>query len=148
MARHPQCQHEEGTCPGHAARRAVARGSTQVRRAGSLDHADRRRADLCLISDTDQFARGLPAITYGLRGLVYEEIFLTGPDHDLHSGGYGGAVPNPANVLCQIIASLHNPDGTVNIPGFYDDVAALNETEKSQWAKLPLDEKKFADDLK
>ena len=105
-------------------------------------------ADLCLISDTDQFARGLPAITYGLRGLVYEEIFLTGPGHDLHSGGYGGAVPNPANVLCEIIGSLHNPDGTVNIPGFYDDCLRINEIEKSQWAKLPLDEKQLASELK
>ncbi len=109
---------------------------------------DGLKADLCLISDTDQFARGLPAITYGLRGLVYEEIFLTGPGHDLHSGGYGGAVPNPANVLCQIIATLHNPDGTVNIPGFYDDVTKINELEKSKWAKLPLDEKQFARELK
>ncbi len=111
-------------------------------------HKDGLRADLCLISDTDQFARGLPAITYGLRGLVYEEIFLTGADHDLHSGGYGGAVPNPANVLCQIIASLHNPDGTVNIPGFYEDVETMKDPEKQLWAKLPLDEQKLADELK
>ncbi len=111
-------------------------------------HKDGLKADLCLISDTDQFQRGLPAITYGLRGLVYEEIFLTGPDRDLHSGAFGGAVPNPANVLCEIIASLHNADGTVNVPGFYDDVLKLNETEKSMWAKLPLDENKFAADLK
>src|SRR3954471_7895313 len=109
---------------------------------------DGLKADLCLISDTDQFARGLPAITYGLRGLVYEEIFVTGADHDLHSGGYGGAVPNPANVLCELIASLHKPDGSVNIPGFYDDVIKLNEIEKSQWSKLPLDEKKYAQELK
>jgi acetylornithine deacetylase/succinyl-diaminopimelate desuccinylase-like protein len=111
-------------------------------------HRDGLKADLCLISDTDQFARGLPAITYGLRGLVYEEIFVTGADHDLHSGGYGGAVPNPANVLCELIATLHKPDGSVNIPGFYDDVIKLNETEKSQWSKLPLDEKKYAQELK
>jgi acetylornithine deacetylase/succinyl-diaminopimelate desuccinylase-like protein len=111
-------------------------------------HKDGLKADLCLISDTDQFKRGLPAITYGLRGLVYEEIFITGPDHDLHSGGYGGAVPNPANVLCEIIGSLHTPDGRVNIPGFYDDVIELNEIEKSQWAALPFTDKDLCDDLK
>jgi acetylornithine deacetylase/succinyl-diaminopimelate desuccinylase-like protein len=109
---------------------------------------DGLKADLCLISDTDQFARGLPAITYGLRGLVYEEIFVTGADHDLHSGGYGGAVPNPANALCKLIASLHNSDGSVNIAGFYDDVLKINDLEKSQWSKLPLDEKQYAKDLK
>jgi acetylornithine deacetylase/succinyl-diaminopimelate desuccinylase-like protein len=109
-------------------------------------HKDGLKADLCLISDTDQFKRGLPAITYGLRGLVYEEIFITGPDHDLHSGGYGGAVPNPANVLCEIIGSLHTPDGRVNIPGFYDDVIELNEIEKSQWAALPFTDKELCDD--
>jgi acetylornithine deacetylase/succinyl-diaminopimelate desuccinylase-like protein len=106
------------------------------------------KADLCLISDTDQFARGLPAITYGLRGLVYEEIFLTGPGHDLHSGGYGGAVPNPANILCEIIGSLHNSDGTVNIPGFYDDVAPPSPEERAIYAKLPHDEKQFEAELK
>jgi len=108
---------------------------------------DGLQADLCLISDTDQFARGMPAITYGLRGLVYEEIFLTGPDHDLHSGGYGGAVPNPANILCEIIGSLHNADGTVNIPGFYDDVRPLSAAERGQWAELPHDDKLFAQSI-
>lgn len=107
---------------------------------------DGLKADLCLISDTDQFARGMPAITYGLRGLVYEEIFLTGPGHDLHSGGYGGAVPNPANVLCEIIASLHKPDGSVNIPGFYDDVAIVSDAEKKVMQKL-YNESEFAAEL-
>lgn len=102
------------------------------------------KADVCVISDTNQFARGLPAITYGLRGLCYMEVFLTGPDHDLHSGMYGGAVPNPANVLCQLIASLHDKDGRVTIEGFYDDVTPLSAEEREQWKKLPLTEAQFA----
>src|SRR5271154_1509613 len=85
-------------------------------------HKAELKADLAVISDTNQFARGLPAIPYGLRGLCYAELFLTGPDHDLHSGLYGGAVPNPANILCELIGSLHTPDGRVTLPGFYDDV--------------------------
>src|SRR2546430_336674 len=105
------------------------------------------KADLCLISDTDQFRRGLPAITYGLRGLVYEEVKITGPDHDLHSGMYGGAVPNPANVLCEILATLHKPDGSVNIPGFYDDVETVKPEEKQIWGKLPHDDQDYAKHL-
>jgi acetylornithine deacetylase/succinyl-diaminopimelate desuccinylase-like protein len=102
------------------------------------------RADVAVISDTNQFARGLPAITYGLRGLCYMEVFLTGPDHDLHSGMYGGAVPNPANVLCELIATLHTPDGKVKIPGFYDRVVPLTEEERDTWRKLPFKEEEFA----
>jgi acetylornithine deacetylase/succinyl-diaminopimelate desuccinylase-like protein len=85
------------------------------------------KADVAVISDTNQFAPGLPAITCGLRGLVYMEVFLTGPSHDLHSGMFGGSVPNPANVLCELIATLHDKDGRVNIPGFYDDVQPIPE---------------------
>src|SRR5205814_1823616 len=77
----------------------------------------------------------------------YEEVFFTGPSHDLHSGGYGGAVPNPANVLCELLGSLHDRDGRVNIPGFYDDVEKLSDTEKSMWSKLPFDETKFMKEL-
>jgi acetylornithine deacetylase/succinyl-diaminopimelate desuccinylase-like protein len=102
------------------------------------------RADIAVVSDTNQFARGLPAITYGLRGLCYMEVFLTGPDHDLHSGMYGGAVPNPANALCELIATLHTPDGKVNIPGFYDRVVPLTEEERETWRKLPFKEEEFA----
>ena len=112
------------------------------------EHAGELKADVCVISDTNQFARGVPAITYGLRGLVYCEIFLTGPSHDLHSGMFGGAVPNPANVLCELLATLHSPDGRVNIPGFYDGVLALEEAERFAWAKLPFDENQFRDELK
>ncbi len=102
------------------------------------------KADVAVISDTNQFAEGLPALTYGLRGLCYAEIFITGPDHDLHSGLFGGAVPNPANILCEFVASLHDSDGRVNIPGFYDEVLPLTDTEREGWRKLPFDEAEFA----
>ncbi len=102
------------------------------------------QADIALISDTDQFDRGLPAITYGLRGLCYAEIFLTGPDHDLHSGLYGGSVPNPANVLCEFLASMHDHHGRVNLPGFYDDVVELSAIERQLWRKLPFSEQQMA----
>ena len=107
-------------------------------------HRDALRADVAVISDTNQFARGLPAITYGLRGLAYAEIFIIGPDHDLHSGMYGGAVPNPANVLCELIASFHDRGGRVTVPGFYDDVVPLSERERETWRKLPFTEDAFA----
>jgi acetylornithine deacetylase/succinyl-diaminopimelate desuccinylase-like protein len=107
-------------------------------------HKDELKADIALISDTDQFDRGLPAITTGLRGLCYAEVFITGPSHDLHSGQFGGAVPNPANVLVEVLGSLHDKSGRVNIPGFYDDVVKLSAAEQKAWRKLPLTEKQFA----
>lgn len=110
-------------------------------------HQDELKADIAIVSDTDQFARGHPAITYGLRGLVYEEVNVTGPNRDLHSGMYGGAVPNPANVLCKILASLHDEEGRVDIPGFYNDVVALTKEERALWARLPFSEQEFARDL-
>ncbi len=107
-------------------------------------HAEQLRADVAVVSDTNQFARGVPAITYGLRGLAYMELIVTGPSHDLHSGLYGGAVPNPANVLARLIASLHDQQGRVDIPGFYDDVTPLSPQERAQWRALPFSEKEFA----
>jgi acetylornithine deacetylase/succinyl-diaminopimelate desuccinylase-like protein len=98
------------------------------------------KGDVCVISDTNQFARGVPAITCGLRGLVYTEVIVTGPSHDLHSGMFGGSVPNPANVLCELLATLHDKDGRVNIPGFYDGVRPLTEAERKEWARLPFDD--------
>jgi acetylornithine deacetylase/succinyl-diaminopimelate desuccinylase-like protein len=121
-------------------------GSENLERFVAANRAE-LKADIVLVCDTGQFAHGVPAITYGLRGLVYTEVFLTGPDHDLHSGMYGGAVPNPANVLCELLATLHNPDGTVNIPGFYDDVRPLAEEERAAWKKLPFDEKEMLKQL-
>ena len=106
------------------------------------------KADLALISDTNQFARGLPAITYGLRGLVYMEVKITGADHDTHSGLYGGAIPNPANVLCELLGALHDSNGRVTIAHFYDDVRVETKEERDAWAKLPFDETQFLHELK
>ncbi len=108
---------------------------------------DQLKADICVVSDTNQFARGTPAITYGLRGLVYEEVFITAVSHDLHSGLYGGAVPNAANVLSELLATLHTPDGKVNLPGFYDDVLELTPAERAEWKKLPFDEKSLLGEI-
>jgi acetylornithine deacetylase/succinyl-diaminopimelate desuccinylase-like protein len=104
------------------------------------EHAAELKADVAVVSDTNQFARNVPAITYGLRGLVYTEVILTGPTHDLHSGLYGGTLHNPANALCELLATLHNPDGSVNIPGFYDDVRKLTDQERKIWASLPFND--------
>ncbi len=106
------------------------------------------KADIAVVSDTNQFARGFPAITYGLRGLVYMEVTLTAADHDLHSGMYGGAVPNPANALCQLLATLHDADRRVAIPGFYDDVDELTPREREEFARLPFDEQAFKNEMK
>jgi acetylornithine deacetylase/succinyl-diaminopimelate desuccinylase-like protein len=100
---------------------------------------DRLACDAVVVSDTAQFTDGVPALTYGLRGLTYLEVTLTGPDHDLHSGSFGGAVANPANALARVIAALHGVDGRVAVPGFYEDVRPLEEWEREAFAKLPFD---------
>ena len=106
------------------------------------------KADIAVVSDTSQFARGYPAITYGLRGLAYMEVILTGADHDLHSGQFGGAVPNPANALCELLGTLHDADRRVNIPGFYDGVIELTPREREEFARLPFDEVKYMEELR
>jgi acetylornithine deacetylase/succinyl-diaminopimelate desuccinylase-like protein len=111
-------------------------------------HRDELKADVAVISDTSQFDRGVPAITYGLRGLVYCEVFVTAADHDTHSGLYGGAIPNPANVLVEMLAKLHDRDGRVTIRGFYDDVKPLADAEREAWRKLPFDEAQWLRQLK
>jgi acetylornithine deacetylase/succinyl-diaminopimelate desuccinylase-like protein len=112
------------------------------------ENREELKADIAVISDTGQFSRGNPAITYGLRGLVYCEVFITAADHDTHSGMYGGSIPNPANVLVELLATLHDRDGRVNVPGFYDDVKPLADAERDAWRKLPFDEKQFLRELK
>jgi acetylornithine deacetylase/succinyl-diaminopimelate desuccinylase-like protein len=104
-------------------------------------------ADVVLISDTAMFAPGVPSITYGLRGLAYTEVTLRGPDRDLHSGIYGGAVDNPANALSRIIADLHDEDHRIAIPGFYDDVRDLTEDERETYAALPFDEERWKEEI-
>ena len=107
------------------------------------DHRDRLACDVVVISDTSQFAPGQPAITYGLKGIAYFEIRLTGPRQDLHSGSFGGSVTNPANTLSRMLAALVDADGRVQIPGFYDDVVPLTAEERAEFARLPFDEPKF-----
>lgn len=112
------------------------------------ENKDKLTADIAVISDTSQYGPGIPAITYGLRGIFAVEIHLKGPAQDLHSGVFGGAVTNPANTLAGLIASLHDPDGKVLIPGFYNDVVPLTEEEKKNFADLPFNEKEFFGNLK
>lgn len=104
------------------------------------DNRERLACDAVLISDTGMFAPGLPSITIGLRGLAYMEVHVQGPQGDLHSGEYGGAVRNPANALARILTALHADDGRITIPGFYDDVRQLTETEREAIRGLPFDE--------
>ncbi len=106
-------------------------------------HAEMLKADAVLISDTSQFAPGMPAITYGLRGLCYLEVRVQGAKMDLHSGGYGGAVPNPIHALAEMLAALHDADNRVTVPGFYDDVTPLQDWEREAWSKLPFDEAEY-----
>jgi acetylornithine deacetylase/succinyl-diaminopimelate desuccinylase-like protein len=109
------------------------------------DHADRLDADVALVSDTAMFAPDTPSITYGLRGLAYAEITLQGPNRDLHSGNYGGAVDNPANALARLLAGLHDDDHRIAIPGFYEDVRDLTPEERETYAALPFDEAGWQD---
>ena len=104
------------------------------------ENAERLQCDAVLISDTTMFAEGIPAITVGLRGLAYMEVRVQGPETDLHSGSYGGAIVNPANALAKIIAGLHDGQGRVAIPGFYDDVRELSAGEREALRQLPYDE--------
>ena len=103
--------------------------------------------DMVLVSDTSMFAKDTPSITYGLRGLAYMEIHVDGPNRDLHSGVYGGAIVNPANALAKIIAQLVDEQGKVTVPGFYDDVLELSELERKEYSQLPFDENKYKADL-
>jgi acetylornithine deacetylase/succinyl-diaminopimelate desuccinylase-like protein len=103
-------------------------------------HKEELRADAVAISDGSQFAHGIPAITYGLRGLCYLQVDIQGPRFDLHSGGFGGILDNPAQVLAGILSKLKNTDGTVAIQGFYDDVLSLENWERQEMGSLPIDE--------
>lgn len=102
------------------------------------DHKKLLKADIILVSDTSMLSMQVPSITCGLRGLAYMEIEVTGPDKDLHSGLFGGAVANPANVLARMVASLVDDNGRVTIPGFYDDVRELTPAERRAFNKAPF----------
>lgn len=99
--------------------------------------------DVILVSDTSMLAPELPSLTTGLRGLAYWEIEVTGPNRDLHSGHFGGAVANPINVLCDLISKLNDADGRITIPGFYDDVEELSKEERQMLASIPFDEERY-----
>jgi acetylornithine deacetylase/succinyl-diaminopimelate desuccinylase-like protein len=106
-------------------------------------HADRLRADVVVISDSAMFAPGLPTLLFSLRGLAYLQIDVQGPDRDLHSGSYGGAVINPAMALARILATFHDANGRVAIPGFYDDVRDWGDVVRAQIRALPFDDEEF-----
>jgi acetylornithine deacetylase/succinyl-diaminopimelate desuccinylase-like protein len=106
-------------------------------------HRDRLKADALVVSDTAMLARGVPSVTYGLRGLNYYQLEVAGPAQDLHSGVFGGAVPNPITILAELIAKLHDRNFRVAIPGFYDDVAAVSRQERKALNSLPWKEKDF-----
>jgi acetylornithine deacetylase/succinyl-diaminopimelate desuccinylase-like protein len=110
------------------------------------EHKEKLDCDAVLISDSAMFGPGLPTITYGLRGLTYFEVSVRGPSHDLHSGLYGGAVPNPINVLSKMIGQLHDDEGRIAIPGFYDDVEPLSDEERETLAELPFEDSDFIEE--
>ncbi|MGE5647147.1 MAG: dipeptidase [Acidobacteriota bacterium] len=103
----------------------------------------RLKADCAIICDTEMYAPELPTICTGLRGMIYTEIAVQGPDHDLHSGMYGGVAPNPIQAIAEILTTLKGPDGKINIPGFYDRVQKPSTQEAEAWARLPFNEKEY-----
>lgn len=111
------------------------------------EHKDLLKCDVILVSDTGMIAQDIPSITCGLRGLSFMQVEITGPDHDLHSGIFGGAVANPANVLCEMIASLKDEFNRVTIPGFYDDVLVLSSTERAEMNLAPFDNEAYKKSL-
>lgn len=108
---------------------------------------ERLKSDVVLISDTSMISLENPSLETGLRGLSYLEVEVTGPNRDLHSGVYGGAVANPATILCQLIASLHDTNNHITIPHFYDDVLSLSEQERNSLNDAPYDDDEFKNDL-
>lgn len=108
---------------------------------------DLLKCDVILISDTSMLSLEHPSIDVGVRGLTYVEVEVTGPNRDLHSGVYGGAVANPATILCQMIASLHDENNHITIPGFYDDVQVATAEERAKMAEAPFDEAEYKADL-
>ncbi len=107
------------------------------------DHRELLQADVILVSDTSMLGANLPSLTTGLRGLAYWEIEVTGPNRDLHSGHFGGAVANPINVLCQMLARVVDADGRITVPGFYDDVEEVPQAERDMIAHIPFDEENY-----
>jgi acetylornithine deacetylase/succinyl-diaminopimelate desuccinylase-like protein len=111
------------------------------------NNKEKLKADVILISDTNIISNDCPSLTTGLRGLSYLEVEVTGPNRDLHSGMYGGAVANPINILCEMIASLKDENNHITIPGFYDDVQELSEKERAEMAKAPFSLEEYKKEL-
>lgn len=111
------------------------------------ENKDLLKSDVILVSDTGISSLENPSITVGLRGISYFEVEVTGPNRDLHSGHYGGAVANPINILCEMIAKLHDADNKISIPGFYDDVNILTEDERKEYAQFPLEIENYKKEL-
>jgi acetylornithine deacetylase/succinyl-diaminopimelate desuccinylase-like protein len=111
------------------------------------EHKELLKADVILVCDTSMIAPDVPSITSGLRGLCYWEVEVTGANHDLHSGIYGGAVANPINILCKMIAGLHDENNHITIPGFYDDVLIISDEERALMAQAPFDESAYKKEL-
>lgn len=115
-------------------------GSTSLPKFVADHAAQLKGCDICVISDTGMLDRKSPAITYGVRGLAYTEVTLHGPSHDLHSGLWGGRMPNPANELSKVLSQLWDADRRIAIDGFYDAVRPLKPEERAAWAKLPIND--------
>ena len=107
------------------------------------DHKDLLKTDIILVSDTSMIGKDTPSITTGLRGLAYWQIEVDGPNRDLHSGHFGGAVKNPINALCEMLAQVVDQDGRITIPGFYDDVAPIPDAERAMIAQIPFSQEKY-----
>ena len=112
-----------------------------------IENKSRLKADVILISDTSIIANDVPSITVGLRGLSYLEVEVTGPNKDLHSGVYGGAVGNPINILCKMITSLHDENNHITLPGFYNDVVELSDEERKEMARAPFNLENYKREL-
>ncbi len=112
-----------------------------------IENKEKLKGDIILISDTSIIANDIPSIDSGLRGLAYMEVEVVGPNRDLHSGVYGGAVANPINILCKLIASCHDENNHITVPGFYDKVQELSDAERAEMAKAPFDLNDFRKDL-
>ncbi|MBE2216799.1 MAG: dipeptidase [Ignavibacteria bacterium] len=108
------------------------------------EHTELLKCDVVVVSDTSMFSKELPALGYALRGLCYMQVDVIGPNKDLHSGQYGGAVENPINALAEMISKMKDADGRILIDGFYDDVAPLSKEEKANFDKLPFDDTEYA----
>lgn len=138
-----------GSCAPPVRLLVLVEGEEEIGSPNFRDLLERQRhrlsCDTVVVSDTPMYARDVPSICTGMRGLVYAQIDLHGPDVELHSGSFGGAVPNPATVLARLLAGLHDSDGRVTLPGFYDRVEPPTERERELYARLPFSESAFLD---